>query len=51
MREELIVLPLREIDSICDQCLGAFRTNLFENFPKPEVERPRRRAEMARRRE
>jgi hypothetical protein len=49
MRADLIVIPLRNIDNICEPCLGAFWTNLQANFPKTEEEKMRRREEMARR--
>jgi hypothetical protein len=51
MRADLIVVPLREINHICEPCLGAFWTNLQAGFSKTEEERLRRREEMARRRE
>jgi hypothetical protein len=44
MRADLIVIPLRDIDRICEQCLEAFTANLFASFPKTEEERLRRRA-------
>jgi hypothetical protein len=45
MRADLIVIPLRDIDHICNGCIEAFTANLFASFPKTEEERPRRRAE------
>ena len=47
MRTDLLELQLRDIDSICEGCLGAFWTNLQASFPKTEEERMRRRAERA----
>jgi hypothetical protein len=48
MRADLLEIPLRAIDSICEQCLGAFWANLQASFPKTEEERLRRRAERGR---
>jgi hypothetical protein len=48
MRADLLELPLRAIDRICELCLGAFTANLFAGFPKTEEERLRRRAERSR---
>jgi hypothetical protein len=48
MRADLLELPLRDIDNICEACLGAFWTNLQASFPKTEEERLRRREEVAR---
>jgi hypothetical protein len=42
MRAELIVIPLSAV--VCDACMGAFWTNLFESFAKTQEERLRRRA-------
>ncbi len=50
MRADLIVIPLADIEHICDPCMEAFTANLFSSFPKTEEERLRRREEMARRR-
>jgi hypothetical protein len=36
MRADLIVIPLRDIDNICEPCLEAFCTNLQASFPKTE---------------
>jgi hypothetical protein len=47
MRADLVEIPLRDIDHICEPCLEAFCTNLQASFPKTEEERLRRRAEMA----
>jgi hypothetical protein len=46
MRADLLEIPLRDIDHICEQCLEAFWTNLQASFPKTEEERLRRRAEL-----
>jgi hypothetical protein len=51
MRADLIVIPLRDIEHICDDCMEAFTANLFSGFPKTEEEKMRRREEMARRRD
>jgi hypothetical protein len=47
MRADLIVIPLRDIEHICDGCMEAFTANLFAGFPKTEDEKLRRREEMA----
>jgi hypothetical protein len=49
MRADLIVIPLREIEHICDGCMEAFTANLFAGFPKIEEEKMRRREERAKR--
>jgi hypothetical protein len=49
MRAQLIVIPLRDIEHICDGCMEAFTANLFASFPKTDEEKMRRREEMARR--
>jgi hypothetical protein len=41
MRADLIVIPLREIEHICDGCMEAFTANLFASFPKTEEEKMR----------
>jgi hypothetical protein len=48
MRADLIVIPLRDIEHICEPCMEAFTANLFASFPKTEEEKMRRREEMAR---
>jgi hypothetical protein len=48
MRADLLEIPLRDIDNICEPCLGAFWTNLQASFPKTEEEKMRRRAELKR---
>jgi hypothetical protein len=48
MRADLIKIPLRDIEHICDGCMEAFTANLFARFPKTEEEKMRRREEMAR---
>jgi hypothetical protein len=47
MRADLIVIPLRDIEHICDPCMEAFTANLFAGFPKTEEEKMRRREEMS----
>ena len=47
MRADLLEVQLRDIDHICEGCLGAFWTNLQASFPKTEEERMRRRLERA----
>ena len=51
MRADLLEIPLRDIEHICEHCVEAFTANLFASFPKTEEETMRRREEMARRRE
>jgi hypothetical protein len=47
MRADLLEIQLRDVDHICEQCLGAFWTNLQASFPKTEEGRLRRRKERA----
>jgi hypothetical protein len=39
-RADLLEIPLRAIDNICEQCLGTFWINLQSSFPRTEEERP-----------
>ncbi len=48
LRADLLVIPLGDIDYICEPCTEAFTANLFASFPKTEEERLRRRADLKR---